>query len=152
MGRMFFWMREAPDQTHIVTQTWNAFLDSMAGTSVGLIVVVTFLIVMLYTGSARRRRVHVPNDLFAAYTPMYWLLLAVLAAITAGCVCAWQYHDLLPAESTGQLDTSLYIGIWTGLWTFVLGYLAILTPGITPAKFRYRPLWLFYRNKGARRA
>ena len=152
MGKVFFWMTESPDPCQIVTQTWNAFLDSMAAASVGVIVVITLLIVILYAGSAKRRRIHTPDDLFAAYTPMYWLLLAVVAAVVAGCTCAWQYHDLLPPESGGQISTSISIGVWTGLWTFVLGYLAILIPGITPAKFRYRPLWLFYHGKGARRA
>ena len=32
----------------------------------------------------------------------------------------------------------------------LLAYLAILFPGSTPAKFKYRPGWLWNRKKGAR--
>ena len=152
MGKMFFWMTEAPDQANIVAQTWSGFLDSMAVLSLGIVAGFTLLIVLGYVGSVKGRKVRTPNDLFSAYTPMYWLLLALLGGIAAACVCAWRYHDLLPPESAGQFSTSAYVGLWTAAWAFLLGYLIVLIPGITPPKFRYRPLWLFYHGRGARKA
>jgi cytochrome bd-type quinol oxidase subunit 2 len=151
MGTMFFWMQNSPDAVHITQQKWTEMLDSMASLCIIAVIAAVILIVVFYAGSAKSKKIHKPEDIFAPYTPMYWLWLAAVAGLVVGCYCAWQYHDVFPAEAEGQASTSLCLAGWTALWAFILGYGLILLPGITPPKFRYRPLWLFYQNKGARR-
>jgi hypothetical protein len=36
------------------------------------------------------------------------------------------------------------VGLWAAFLTLAVTYIGMCVPGITPAKFRYRPLWFFY--------
>jgi uncharacterized membrane protein len=148
MGKFFFWMVDPPDP-QILVESWTNFLDLVAAVSIILIVVTVILTAWLYSVSANRRKIHVPNDLFAPYTPMRWLLLALVPLIITGGVAAWKYQDML-SSGVGEASTAVQVALWSGLLTFLLAYTAMLLPHITPAKFRYRPLWLFYKNKGSK--
>jgi hypothetical protein len=145
---MFFWLQD-PLDISIAQKDWTSFLDLMAASTLLIIIVSIFAIDSLYSWSAVKRKVHHPDDLFAPYTPMRWLLLSVVAGLIAAGVCLVQYWDRFP-NAVGSVPAATSIGFWTLFWSLLIGYIIILVPGSTPPKFRYRPLWLFYRNRGAR--
>jgi hypothetical protein len=148
MGGFFFWMGDPPVQD-ILALSWTNYVNSMG--AIALMVTGTTILAIggLYFLTASRRKVFEPADLFAPYTPMYWLLLSILPVLAVGGVAGWTYEDALNS-SVGQASTSLQMGLWSGLVTLAFSYALMLFPGITPAKFRYRPWWLFYRNKGVK--
>lgn len=150
MGSMFFWRQNPPGTGQISVEKWTQFLDSMASISLLIIAVTVLIIVAGYSYSAANRKVRQPEDVFATYTPMFWLFVALLAALAAGGICWWQYGDALGENAPGVEAFAFEIALWTGLWSFLLAYAVMLVPGVTPQKFRYRPRWLFYRHKGAR--
>jgi len=148
MGSMFFWLGD-PLDISIAQRDWASFLDTMAAMTVLIILVAILAIESLYAWSAMKRKIHAPRDLFAPYTPMRWLWLSGAAAVTAGGVCLIQYADRFPNKA-GSLPAAISIAFWTLFWTALIGYMIILLPASTPAKFKYRPLWLFYRKRGSR--
>jgi hypothetical protein len=152
MGAMFFWMQNPPGGGAITSQMWADFLDSMALTSMYIVAVATLLIVAGYATMAKNRKIYEPADVFAVYTPMFWLFAALPVALIAGGICWWQYRDALGDNAPSAEAVSLQIALCVGISTLLLAYLIILIPSplITPSKFRYRPWWLFYRNKGRR--
>ena len=148
MGRFFFWMVDPPSP-QILAESWANYLDLVAAVSISLILITVVFTTWMYWISARHRRVHEPSDLFAPYTPMRWLLLALVPLAVCAGVAAWKYQDMLNSGE-GEASIAMQVALWSGLLTFLLAYAAMLLPHITPAKFRYRPLWLFYRHKGAK--
>ena len=136
MGRILIWL-DKPD-SGIPDTSWDGFLDSMAAVAVWAVIVTVVLTVIFYTAAARRRKIYFPGDLFATYSPMYWIFLALPSAILSGAVCFWQYEGALNSTQ-GRLGVVLQIVFLIGIASALLSYLLIVVvPGFTPAKFRYR--------------
>ncbi|MCL5097180.1 MAG: hypothetical protein M1608_06590 [Candidatus Omnitrophica bacterium] len=146
MQIMFFWMLSPYDSA--VSQTdWDTYLNFMAWVTVLVVLVTVAAIVGLYALSARRRRIRTPADLFRSYGCMWWTLLSIPAGIAGGIVAALNFASYCGEEATGTVPASISIGVETFLLCFVLGYLIILIPGITPPAFKYRPKeWIFHRK------
>jgi hypothetical protein len=76
---------------------------------------------------------------------MWWLFLSLPAAVGAGIVAALNFAKYCGGEATGVVPASISIGVETLLLCFILGYLIILLPGVTPPAFKYRPReWIFH--------
>ena len=143
MEKLFFWM-SIPDQA-IPETAWNEFLNGMATVMFIAVAITTILTVILYGWSARRKKVFFPGDVFKAYLPMWWLCLSLVAGVVSTFVCIWQYSPALNTAA-GELGIALQIGIVSVFMTALPAYLLIaFIPGITPAKFCYRPVP--YRHK-----
>lgn len=148
MGKvLLFWMGPPGPIDYV---TWNGFRDMVAGWVVGLLLLTTAAIVGLYMWSVRRKKIHTPDDLFKPYTPMRWLWLALVPVVVVFIVYAVEYRKLFSGARVSYMSGAVAVGLWAGFLTFLLAYLLMLIPQITPDKFRYRPLWLFYRKKGVR--
>lgn len=148
MGKvLLFWMGPPGPIDYV---TWNGFRDMVAGWVVGLLLLTTAAIVGLYMWSVRRKKIHTPDDLFKPYTPMRWLWLAFFPVVVVFIVYVVEYRKLFSGARVSYMSGAVAVGLWAGFLTFLLAYLLMLIPQITPAKFRYRPLWLFYHKKGAR--
>jgi len=149
MGRIFFWMQNPPDG-NILGVKWAEYLDSMAVSYILVVLLTVGAMVVIYRAAAAAKQIHVPDDVFAPYTPIYWLCLSAPASIVVAIICVWTYGEAFGERASGLTSTAASLGFWTFLTTVLLGYVGILIPGITPRKFRYRPLWLFYRKRGIR--
>ena len=144
------WMVDPPDP-NVDYVIWSGFCNALAGWLLGLSLVTIAVIIALYVRSARRKKICRPRDSFAPFTPMYWLWLALAPAVLIFIIYAIGYRSRF--SHAGILDMGGAVGpaIVAGALSFLLAYLLMCIPGITPAKYRYRPRWLFYRNRGARR-
>jgi hypothetical protein len=79
---------------------------------------------------------------------MWWLLLSVPAGVGAGVVAALTFSEYCGDEAAGAVPASVSIGLETVVLCFVLGYLLIFVPGVTPPSFKYRPReWLFQSKR-----
>jgi hypothetical protein len=91
-----------------------------------LVILVTVVITILcYTSAAGRRKVYFLDDLFASYTPMRWILLAIPAALIAGSLCFWQYEGALDSTE-GRWGVALQIALLNRP-SFVTGQLRTCT-------------------------
>ena len=144
MQFLFFWMLSPYDSA--VSQTdWDTYLNFMAWITILIVLVTVADVVGLYAYSARRRKIRAPADLFRTYRCMWWLLLSIPAAIGAGVTAALNFSRYCGDDASGTVPASISIGVETFLVSFILGYLIILIPGITPAIFKYRPKeWIFH--------
>lgn len=149
MSRIFFWMQVPPDG-NILGENWDQYLNTMAAIYLLVVLLAVVATVLIYRAAAASKKIHVPDDVFAPYTPIYWLCLSVPAGIAMAIICVWTYGKTFGEQAGGMEYTAATLGWWTFLTCLVLGYLGILIPGITPAKFRYRPLWLLCRKWGVR--
>jgi len=70
MGRFFFFL-DKPEL--IPDDMWATFLDGMAAMAAFVVLATVGVTILSYVIAARRRKVHVPDDLFAPFTPMYSL-------------------------------------------------------------------------------
>lgn len=148
MDRLFFWLMK-PDPG-IPDNAWIVFLGTLASITAFVVLVTVVLTMLFYTGAASRRRVYFPSDLFAPYTPMRWILLALPGALVAGGLCYWQYSEAL-GSTGGELGVSLQIALLNGVLSALISYLLIAFVGkFTPAKFRYRPAPYRHKPKAAK--
>lgn len=149
MGKLvLFWMVYPLDE-NIDYDQWSGFCEEMAGVVVGVWLVMTALIIGGYWWTARQEKILVPSDVFRPYTPMRWLWWAVAAGVMVSLFYAYQYQTRFTDTTVSFMADAPWVGLWTTLWTFLLAYLLMWLPGITPAKYRYRPRWLRYRKRGA---
>ncbi|MEK7752161.1 MAG: hypothetical protein AAB654_09620 [Acidobacteriota bacterium] len=149
MNRIFFWMHDPPDG-NILGEDWEQYLNSMAASYILVVLLAVLATVLIYRAAAARKKIHAPPDVFAPYTPIYWLCLSVPAGIVMAMICIWTYGEKFGDQAGGLTYTATTLALWTFLGCLLLGYLGILIPGITPPKFRYRPLWPFCRKRGLR--
>lgn len=149
MGKvLLFWMGYPPDP-NIDYTLWSGFRETMAGWVILCFLLTTLVIIGLYSWSARRKKIRSPYDLFAPYKPLRWLWLAWIPAVAAFLIYAVKYQRLFSGAAVSFMAGAVTVGLWAGVLTLLLAYPLICLPSITPAKYRYRPLWLFYRKRGA---
>jgi len=152
MNSVLFWVSSFDKE--VPFENWERFINAMGFVVILTVVLSVFAIAALYNWSAFRKRISTPGDLFAPYTPMYWLLLCILSGLTAGVISAVEYDAILGTEGTtgaGKFVVSTEIFGGTLLSVCLLAWLCILLmPFLTPSKFRYRPLWLFVKRRGVR--
>lgn len=143
LRNLLFWLWEQPDQNarNMTYTDWNAFLDSMAGLLAVSVIVTVAIAVIGYAVHARKLRITYADHYFASFTPLRWPLLL---ALTPAALVLWrfvvEYKTLFPLTAVSPLGAALQAGVWAGLLSFLLARLLVMLPGITPRKFRYRPL------------
>lgn len=147
---VLFWM-VFPDDPTLPADQWSGFCNDMAGWVVGCLLLATAVIIGLYTWTARRKKIRRPRDLFAAYTPMYWLWLVWVPALVVFIVYATEYQRLFRDAVVSYMAGAVPIGLETALLTFGLAYFLMWIPGITPVKYRHRPRWILDSRRGIRR-
>lgn len=143
------WMRLPPDPNMELT-TWSGFHTEMAAAVILCVTLVTTAIIILYSLSAHRKRIHTPKDLFAPYTPMRWLLLSVVSAVAMFLVYAIRYERFFSGARVSYTSGAPWVALWAGFLTLLAAYFLMWLPFITPARFKYRPRRLLYQLKGAR--
>ena len=151
MGSILFFLDSFDDQVPL--DNWQRFVDAMGTMVVVTVVLSVVAIALVYNWAAFRKKVVTPGDLFAPYKPMYWLLLCAVAGLIAAVISAMQYEPILGTEGTtgtGEFAVAVQIGLYTTILVLGLAYLTVLLPALTPAKFRYRPRWLFVKARGVR--
>ncbi|HLK63014.1 MAG TPA: hypothetical protein VKU19_06220 [Bryobacteraceae bacterium] len=145
MGRLLFWMSK-PD-SGVPDSSWVGFLDLMAAMTALVTLVTVVITILCYSSAAGRRKVYVLDDLFASYTPMRWILLAIPAALLAGGLCFWRYEGALDSTE-GRGGVALQIILLNGMVSAMIAYLLIiLVHRFTPAKFRYRPAPYLHKRR-----
>jgi vacuolar-type H+-ATPase subunit I/STV1 len=129
---------------------WRTLLDSMAGWLVLSVVVGVALTVGCYAGGARAKRIKRPHDVFSSYTPMAWLVLAVLPAATLFAAYAYYFELSFPGAKVSWVGGATSIAAVGGLATLVVSYVATWLPLVTPRKFKYRPRAPFVAGRAER--
>lgn len=143
------WMDFPPDP-NIDLKRWLAFRQVMANWLLVAVLVTMVGILIAYAVHARRKKIHAPSDLFASYTPMYWLALAVVPGVVIFFIYKRDYGRIFNTSPISYMSGAVGVALWTILLTILLAYLTMLFPHVTPPKFRYRPYWFIFRSKGAR--
>jgi hypothetical protein len=147
---LLFWLTEQPDPdgVRMSASAWEAFIDSTAGWLLAAVLLATVAIVSSYVIHARRRRIRSPQDLFAPFTPLKWLLLSLAPAVVLG----YRYYSLFeatfPTTAFRPTLSAIEVAAWTGLLTFILSHLIVMLPIITPSRYRFRPIWFVMRYVG----
>jgi hypothetical protein len=143
MGRFFFFL-DKPEL--IPDDMWATFLDGMAAMAAFVVLATVGVTILSYVIAARRRKVHVPDDLFAPFTPMYSLLWAIAGALAAGVLCFTQYLPALDS-SEGRFGVTAQIALVTGALCALISYLLIAFAPITPKKYAYRPASFLHKRR-----
>jgi len=150
MDNFFFWLVDNPP-SNVTNGPWEEYLNAMALYAVVLIGATAAAVALLYWISANRRKIHRPEDCFAPYTPIQWLWLELVVFAGVGGLAALYYADYLK-NTEAMINVVLELAGWSFFVGLVITYGLILIPGITPAKFRYRPIWFLYAGKGVKTA
>jgi hypothetical protein len=150
MGKLLFGLQDplAPDQVGVIK--WEAYLSTLAGVFVAIVLLTILLIGVAYAFAARRRRIHTPADLFEPYLPMGMLSLSLVGMTAMGIAAYVLYQSMIGDGIPGAFQAAMYAGSEALLLSLVGGYLAMLIPGVTPAKYKYRPVGLLIGKRGAR--
>jgi heme/copper-type cytochrome/quinol oxidase subunit 2 len=141
---LLFWLSDQPDQNpnNMTYTAWTAFLDSIAAQMLICIVVFVIISVVGYAVHARRLRITYPDQYFATFTPLRW---PWLVALTPAVIILWRfvadYRTTFPVTSVSPLMAALQASVFTLFLSWLVARLLVMLPGITPRKFRYRPLW-----------
>ncbi len=147
MGRvLLFWMSQSP-HPDMPAATWRGFVDSVAGWLLGSVLLVSLGIVALYISSAHHKRIRHPGDAFGPYTPLYWLWLSLVSVAVVFVVYVVMYRDLFPGAPVSSLAGGVPAALWAGVLTFLVSHILVCLPGVTPPKFRYRPLWFLHGRR-----
>jgi hypothetical protein len=119
-------------------ERWVQFADGALGWALLLFCVGAFTVVLAYAVHARRLRVRRPSDVFRPYAPLRWLWLALVPGAASGLLMASEYVAQFPGAAS-PLPAALRIGAAVSLATLLVSYGVACLPGVTPARFRYRP-------------
>jgi hypothetical protein len=151
MRQIFFWMEEPPDPANIVLEDWDRFLELMArATSLVVLSLVIIIVFAVYFPRAHGRRIHAETDLFEPYTPMHCLWLSLIGGLTVGGMCAWRYSDYLGGDAGGLPGVVVQMGVSAALSIVIISVACFVVPGITPARFKYRPFAVFMSHRGVK--
>jgi hypothetical protein len=136
-------MIDPPDQSIDILR-WDEFLNEISSIVFFNIIFISAIIVVVYSIWSRLIKLDKPEKVFATYYPMYSLFIVVLIPIILILLIANRYKEYF-----GKAISSIGVGFGTALWamllSFIISYIVIIF--ITPAKFKYRPLWFLYKNK-----
>jgi hypothetical protein len=146
MGRLFFFLSK-PDPL-IADDAWMGFLDGMAAMAAIVVLATVGVTILSYMIATRRRKVYVPDDLFAPFTPMYSLLWAIAGALAAAVLCFSQYLPALES-SEGRLGIAAQIALVTGVLCALISYLLIAFAPVTPRKYAYRPAAFLHKRRAS---
>jgi hypothetical protein len=151
MSNLFDFFRNVPPFPGMNLVDWQAFRGELWGWLVGSILVVAVTIVGLYAWFSRKIKIRVPQDVFLSFAPLRWLWLAVLPAIVVATVYVARFGAFFPVVLPSPVAGAVGTALAAGFATYGLAQLGIWIPGITPAKFRYHPHWLWwlFQRKGA---
>lgn len=119
-------------------ERWAQFSDRVGAWALCLFLVGAAAVVLLYAVHARRLRVRRPADLFRPFSPLRWLWLALVPGAASGLLLAGEYVSQFPGAAS-PLGGALRVGLAVTAATLLCAYGAACLPGVTPAKFRYRP-------------
>ena len=140
---LLFWLSRQPDADpeRMTFTMWNTFLDSMSSLLVICVLLIVLLAVIGYASHARHLRIVHPKDYFRPYTPLRWpLLLPLIIAALLFWQYVVQFKRMFPKSPVSPVGGAVQVAIWGWLLAFLLARLIVMSRGITPAKFRYRPL------------
>jgi|ERR1039458_3091752 uncharacterized BrkB/YihY/UPF0761 family membrane protein len=151
MGKILFWLSTQPDP-NISGDLWTDFQNDFAlyllfGAALTIVATAG-----LYHHSARKKLIRAAGDPFGKYTPMRWLWLALVPALVVSFLGWWQFHKRFPDAEVGFEGGAALVGLCCGALALLISFLLMLAPGITPPKFKYRPVGAFIapRRQGAR--
>ena len=150
MGMLLFWQWNPPDPEMAVT-LWRTFLDIMAGWLVPCVLVCVVVTAACYSAHARSKRIRQSGDVFASYTPIVWLVLAVAPAAILFVAYWIEFERVFPAARVSWVGGATMLAVVGGLATLILSYWAMWLPLITPRKFRYRPRTLLMKRSLTRK-
>jgi hypothetical protein len=136
MGSLLLWM-QTPPEPEMPLQVWQAFLDTMATYLLISIVVGVAVMSLCYGLHTRLRHIRSPHDVFAPFTPLAWLAVALLPAAMMVYGYASEFRLSFPIARTSEYGGGT-LAVIAAFVTLVAGYLLMWTP-LTPRKFRYRP-------------
>ena len=152
---LFFWLSDLPDQSasSMTVTTWDAFVDSIIAQATIFIAIFVVIAVVGYTIQARRRRIIYPDQYFKSFTPLRWPLWI---SLTPAALVLWRfvedYHSAFPSTTVSPIALALKTSLMTFFLTWLVSRLLVMFPGITPKKFRYRPLWFIPKARLSRSA
>lgn len=143
---LLFWLSRPPDTDpeRMSATMWNNFLDHIAGLMLILVLLVAAIAVAGYLTHARRMRIVHPKDYFRAYTPLRW---PPLMALLPAAILFWRYivdfNRMFPGTPVSPIGGAVSVTAASWLLTWLIGRVIVMLPGITPPKFRYRPIARF---------
>jgi hypothetical protein len=146
MSRLFF-AGPLPFDPELPLETWAQFTDTVSGWALLLLLAGTAVIVTLYAIHVRTLRIRRPQDLFQAFTPMRWLLLAPLPGLAAALLLSAEYGRRFPDSNVPATLLALRVGGLVAACTLCCAYLLCSLPMVTPARFRYRPIGPLLRGR-----
>lgn len=139
MGKaILFWLNK-PDG-NLADDLWTEYTDLMGIVCVACVVVFAVMIWAMYRHSTNNLLIRRAPDPFGPYTPLYWLLLAIVPCVIVAGV-AWYLYDQRFQGANSFAGGSAVMGVYCLVLTLLLGYAAILAA--TPLKFKYRArIWV----------
>jgi hypothetical protein len=148
---LLFWLSRPPDtDPERMTYTmWNNFLDLIAGLMTISVLLIVAITIAGYVVHARRLRIVHPKDYFRTYTPLRW---PPLMALLPAAILLWRYmaefKRFFPTTVVSPIGGAVSVAAASWLLTWLLSRAFVMLPGITPRKFRYRPLaWFVSRGQ-----
>jgi heme/copper-type cytochrome/quinol oxidase subunit 2 len=143
MGKILLpWLSTQPDP-NISGDLWTDFQNDFALYLLVGAVVTIVATAALYRYSARRKLIRAAGDPFGGYTPMRWLWLAVMPAVGVSILGWWQFGKRFPDAEADFAGSAALVGLICGALALLFSFLSMLSPEITPPKFKYRPVGAF---------
>lgn len=146
MGQLLVgWLLSSPNTEGMDLTTWYGFLDVVAGWLVAQVILFAFLIILLYSITVRKWKIHSMEQLYGPYTPIGWLWLSLCTLVGMVVVYSVEYGERWTVDSFFTLiGPGVLVGVWGSLLTFLVAYVVMLTPLATPVQYRFRPLPHFF--------
>jgi hypothetical protein len=146
MPNLFGWIGN-PAPLSIDYPTWVAFQLTLTSLVAGLTLSGAGITLLVYVIAARRRRIVAPGDVFLPYRPLWALMVAPVMGVTVAILCFAQLNPIVDSITSKAGISAEAFAVTTILSAVIAYVLIVLMPGLTPARFRYRPAWYLYRSK-----